>query len=233
MSGLAIDKMSDAEIVEEVFEQESVLRFPSFNSSDAFNIGSAIREKFLSKHLPNPGYDDTTISSAASTASSGRPEPVWANRGIVISISTFTGHTLFACTVGLESEVTPDNWVWVEGKRNVVRRFNHSSYYMGRKLAAAGKTQQTANLPFPEYATHGGAFPVWLKNAPSSPVAVIVVSGLPQRDDHMIIVETLKEYIPTLLNPTAYMPTSPRTMTSHAPTSSYAATTSYAPTSVA
>lgn len=84
-----------------------------------------------------------------------------------------------------------------------MRRFNHSSYYMGRKLAAAGKvsifcwllhikllndfsqTQETANLPFPEYATHGGAFPVWLQNAPSSPVAVIVVSGLPQRDDHM------------------------------------------------
>ncbi|CAE6502401.1 unnamed protein product [Rhizoctonia solani] len=192
--------MSDAEIVQEVFEQETTLRFPSFTSNDAFNIGGIIRAKFLAKHLPSSAFKaGSVISSIASTTSSDEDQPPeWANRGIVISISTFTGHTLFACTVGAESEVTPDNWVWVEGKRNIVRRFNHSSYYMGRKLAAAGKTQESANLPFPEYATHGGAFPVWLQNAPSSPVAVIVVSGLPQRDDHMIIIETLKEYIPTL-----------------------------------
>ncbi|CAE6436293.1 unnamed protein product [Rhizoctonia solani] len=194
--------MSDVEIVEEVFQQEATLRFPSFTSNDAFNIGNIIRAKFLAKHLPSSAFQakaESTISSIASTVSSDDDKPPeWANRGIVISISTFTGHTLFATTVGNESEVTPDNWVWVEGKRNVVRRFNHSSYYMGRKLAVAGKTQESANLPFPEYATHGGAFPVWLQNAPSSPVAVIVVSGLPQRDDHMIIIETLKEYIPTL-----------------------------------
>ncbi|KAG8710576.1 hypothetical protein FRC08_016983 [Ceratobasidium sp. 394] len=201
MSG-HLNALSDAEIVTEVFEQEAALRFPSFNANDAFNIGSLIRAKFLARHLPYPTRDDATISSIASTVSSAEQVPEWANRGIVISISTFTGHTLFACTVGAESEVTPDNWVWVEGKRNVVRRFNHSSYYMGRKLAAAGKTQESANLPFPEYATHGGAFPVWLHNAPSSPVAVIVVSGLPQRDDHMIIVETLTEYIPKIKSPT-------------------------------
>ncbi|KAB5593809.1 hypothetical protein CTheo_2778 [Ceratobasidium theobromae] len=199
----ALAKLSDAEIVLEVFEQEAALRFPSFNSADAFNIGSLIRAKFLAKHLPPSSYrDESAISSVASTASSDTQAPEWANRGIVISISTFTGHTLFACTVGAESEVTPDNWIWVEGKRNVVRRFNHSSYYIGRKLAAAGKTQESANLPFPEYATHGGAFPVWLQNAPSSPVAVIVVSGLPQRDDHMIIVEALREYIPGITSPT-------------------------------
>ncbi|ELU42018.1 hypothetical protein AG1IA_03957 [Rhizoctonia solani AG-1 IA] len=186
-------KMSDAEIIQEVFEQasklddltrvdiltrlnqEATLRFPSFTSNDAFQIGSIIRAKFLAKHLPYSAFKaESTISSIASTVSSDEDKlPEWANRGIVVSISTFTGHTLFACTVG------------VEGKRNVVKRFNHSSYYMGRKLAAAGKTQEAANLPFPEYATHGGAFPVWLQNAPSSPVAVIVVSGLPQRDDHM------------------------------------------------
>lgn len=40
-------------------------------------------------------------------------------------------------------------------------------------------------MPFPEYAAHGGGFPVWLQNAPAAPIAVIVVSGLPQRDDHM------------------------------------------------
>ncbi|KAJ1306048.1 hypothetical protein OPQ81_010761 [Rhizoctonia solani] len=177
-------KMSDAEIVQEVYEQEATLRFPSFNSNDAFNIGTIIRAKFLAKHLPSSAFkENSTISSIASTASSDEDQPPeWANRGIVISISTFTGHTLFACTVGAESEVTPDNWVWVEGKRNILQ----------------AKTQESANLPFPEYATHGGAFPVWLQNAPSSPVAVIVVSGLPQRDDHMIIVETLREYIPTL-----------------------------------
>ncbi|KAG8736317.1 hypothetical protein FRC10_009458 [Ceratobasidium sp. 414] len=130
-----LNTLSDAEIVTE----EATLRFPSFNANDAFNIGSLIRAKFLARHLPYPSQNDTTISSISSTVSSTKQVPEWANRGIVISISTFTGHTLFACTVGAESEATPDNWVWVEGKRNVVRRFNHSSYYLGKKLAAAGE----------------------------------------------------------------------------------------------
>ncbi|QRW25342.1 hypothetical protein RhiXN_07291 [Rhizoctonia solani] len=161
-------KMSDAEIVQEVFEQasklddltrvdiltrlnqEATLRFPSFTSNDAFQIGSIIRAKFLAKHLPYSAFKaESTISSIASTVSSDEDKlPEWANRGIVVSISTFTGHTLFACTVGAESE------------SHLITGFG--------KLAAAGKTQEAANLPFPEYATHGGAFPVWLQNAPSS-----------------------------------------------------------------
>ncbi|KAG8776597.1 hypothetical protein FRC12_000831 [Ceratobasidium sp. 428] len=107
--------MNDAEIV----AQEQRLRFPSFNANDAFNIGSLIRAKFLARHLPYPTQEDSTISSISSTVSSNEPPPEWANRGIVISISTFTGHTLFACTVGLESEVTPDNWVWVSLRLNL------------------------------------------------------------------------------------------------------------------
>lgn len=36
--------------------------------------------------------------------------------------------------------------IGVEAKKNVVKRFNHSSYYIGRRIAAAGKTVSPLNM---------------------------------------------------------------------------------------
>lgn len=41
-----------------------------------------------------------------------------------------------------------------------------------------------------EYAIHGGGVPVYVRNC-DSPVAVVVVSGLKQWDDHMVVIEEL------------------------------------------
>ena len=42
-----------------------------------------------------------------------------------------------------------------------------------------------------EYAIHGGGVPVYIKNC-DSPVAVVVVSGLKQWDDHQVVIEELE-----------------------------------------
>lgn len=57
-------------------------------------------------------------------------------------------------------------------------------FFFLRLLMFLRMQPESKNLHFPEYAPHGGAFPIWIKNVPSAPIGVIIVSGLPQEDDH-------------------------------------------------
>ena len=47
-------------------------------------------------------------------------------------------------------------------------------------------------LTFPEYAPHGGGFPLIVEGA--GPVGVVIVSGLPQLEDHALVVECLATF---------------------------------------
>jgi uncharacterized protein (UPF0303 family) len=76
----------------------------------------------------------------------------------------------------------------VTGKSAVCQRFGKSSLRVGREFAVAGKTPEEKGLPFPTYACHGGGFPVYLVNNDVAPVGVVLVSGLPQLEDHQLIV---------------------------------------------
>jgi len=85
---------------------------------------------------------------------------------------------------------TPDNARWVQRKINVVARFHKSSYHVGRYLEQVGKSfGDRYNLPEADYATHGGSFPLHVTGA--GIIGAITVSGLPQRDDHNLVVEAL------------------------------------------
>ena len=79
---------------------------------------------------------------------------------------------------------------WIRRKRNVVERFGKSSYAVGLELEATGKTiEQRHGLTLADYAMHGGGFPLVL--AGTGMVGTAVVSGLPQRQDHAMIVAGL------------------------------------------
>lgn len=86
---------------------------------------------------------------------------------------------------------TPDNLDWARRKKNVVMRFQRSSYAVGLQLRKDRTT--LAGLEVREYAPHGGGFPSLLRG--TGCVGTIVVSGLPQRDDHELIVEVLAELL--------------------------------------
>lgn len=89
---------------------------------------------------------------------------------------------------------TPDNWEWIRRKRNVVMRYHRSSYAIGLKHERAGTTLQDATgLDLRDYSTHGGCFPVML--AGTGCIGTITVSGLPQREDHSLVVSVLQEYL--------------------------------------
>jgi uncharacterized protein (UPF0303 family) len=84
----------------------------------------------------------------------------------------------------------PDNAEWIRRKSNTVARFHRSSYRVGLSLQRDGTTLlDRFALPSSEYASHGGAFPVHVKDA--GIIGSIGVSGLPQRDDHELVVEAL------------------------------------------
>lgn len=88
----------------------------------------------------------------------------------------------------------PDNATWIERKVNVVRRFGHSSLLIGQRHRDRGTTFEDATgLPRDTYAAHGGAFPITIPGA--GIIGTVTVSGLPQVDDHNLVVEALERFL--------------------------------------
>src|SRR5229473_6187502 len=101
------------------------------------------------------------------------------------------GHALFSYAM---RGTTPDNWEWVRRKRNVVMRYHRSSYAVGLKHERAHTTLHAATgLELKDFAPHGGCFPILLVG--TGCVGTIAVSGLPQRDDHELVVSVLQEFL--------------------------------------
>ena len=101
------------------------------------------------------------------------------------------GHTLFACAM---PGTTPDNLDWIRRKRNVVQRFQRCSYAVGLALKQQNTSLAERYAADPkDYAASGGGFPIRLRG--SSCVGSIIVSGLPQRSDHNLVVRVLTEHL--------------------------------------
>jgi uncharacterized protein (UPF0303 family) len=65
---------------------------------------------------------------------------------------------------------------------------------MGIALQNAGQTMEEKYLlPSGEYAAHGGAFPLIIRDV--GVVGTITVSGLPQQEDHELVVTTLRQFL--------------------------------------
>jgi uncharacterized protein (UPF0303 family) len=89
---------------------------------------------------------------------------------------------------------TADNDGWIDRKVRVVQRYGASSYLVGRRLAAKAQQLDASMGVDPAlYAAHGGAFPVRVHEV--GVVGVVTVSGLPQADDHALVVEAVETYL--------------------------------------
>lgn len=85
----------------------------------------------------------------------------------------------------------PDNADWVRRKRNTVLRLGTSTLGVGLKLAASGETLEGRyGLSLRDHAAHGGGFPLILEGLGC--IGAITVSGLPQIEDHGLIVQALE-----------------------------------------
>lgn len=112
-------------------------------------------------------------------------------RGLPVAIDIRRGgQQLFHA--GLAGSVA-DNDRWIERKVRVVERYGASSFLVGRRLAAKGQELDAGMGVNPaDYAAHGGAFPIRIRDV--GVVGVVTVSGLPQAEDHALVVEALRAF---------------------------------------
>lgn len=97
------------------------------------------------------------------------------------------GQRLFFCAL---PGATPANADWIRRKSNTVDRFHTSSYAVGLRLTRDQTTLEAkTGASTAEFATHGGGFPIVLNNGTC--IGSVTVSGLPQRQDHAMVVEAL------------------------------------------
>ncbi|MFJ9676637.1 heme-degrading domain-containing protein [Streptomyces sp. NPDC101194] len=90
-----------------------------------------------------------------------------------------------------------DNDAWIDRKRKVVERFGESSYLVGSRFRAKGTTFDDASrLDLGTYAAHGGSFPIAVEGA--GVIGSVTVSGLPQAEDHALVVEALEQFATTI-----------------------------------
>ena len=109
---------------------------------------------------------------------------------IVVDIRTWDRPLFYAALPGS----TADNANWARRKRNVVQNFLKSTYRMVLEQDRPDRTfKPGAGLNSADYVLAGGGFPVTVKGA--GVIGVIAVSGLPERDDHGIVVEAVARHL--------------------------------------
>ena len=87
-----------------------------------------------------------------------------------------------------------DNDAWILRKSRVVDRFGHSSYLVGLRYQSRGTTfEEKSRLDLDRYAAHGGAFPITVEGV--GVVGTVAVSGLPQADDHRLVIKALERFL--------------------------------------
>ncbi|WP_316860221.1 heme-degrading domain-containing protein [uncultured Cohaesibacter sp.] len=112
--------------------------------------------------------------------------------GVAVAIDiTVNGRCLFFHAM---EGTSADNAEWIARKRAIVERFEHSSWYMKHQYEAKGTTiEEKSLISRAEFGPFGGAFPLRVKGA--GRIGVVTVSGLPQADDHRLVVTVLKSFI--------------------------------------
>ncbi|KAL5614692.1 hypothetical protein BROUX41_004788 [Berkeleyomyces rouxiae] len=142
--------------------------FNSFTTDDAFQLGTLLHARLLPY------------------AREGRPT--------LISIALAnSSQVLYQSVTG--PGTAPDNECWARRKRNTVIRFGVSSWFMHNKFKG-NQADFLDKYSIPDairgdYAIHGGGVPIKVKGVEGI-VAVVVVSGLKQDEDHGVIVDVIK-----------------------------------------
>lgn len=87
---------------------------------------------------------------------------------------------------------SPANADWARRKRNVVEWLHRPSFEIGLEAERDGRSVlEVMGLPDRDVACHGGSFPIIVDGVGC--VGAVTVSGLPQRDDHELVVEALAD----------------------------------------
>jgi uncharacterized protein (UPF0303 family) len=128
-------------------------------------------------------FDETTAFALGSRI---RDRALAEKLPIVIDIQLWDRPLFYAALPGS----TASNPNWARRKRNVVRIFQRSTYRMVLEKARPDRTFPPGDgLDPADYVLAGGGFPIAVKGA--GVIGAIAVSGLPERQDHAVVVEAL------------------------------------------
>ena len=139
--------------------------------------------KVQEAELVFPAFDEATAFEIGSAL---RARGLDENFPIIVDIQLWDRPLFYAALPGS----TGSNADWARRKRNVVKMFQKSTYRM--MLEQGGESalfSERYGLSASEYVLAGGGFPIRVSGA--GVIGVIAVSGLPQRQDHGIIVDAL------------------------------------------
>lgn len=145
---------------------EQVLRFPAFELIDAYRLAQIAAEFALERALP-----------IAIEVRFQLPEGDWTAVHLSMPGST------------------PNNDNWITRKARVVRRTGHSTMYE-RVLAEERGVNwyEEHGVSEADYAIHGGGLPIMLTTS-EHPVGTLLISGLPQVEDHLLGLEVITEFL--------------------------------------
>jgi uncharacterized protein (UPF0303 family) len=135
-------------------------------------------------------FDAFDEATAFEIGSALRARALAENFPIIVDIQLWDRPLFYAAMPGS----TGSNADWARRKRNVVRMFLKSTYRM--MLEQGGESALFAErygLSASEFVLAGGGFPIRVRGA--GVIGVIAVSGLPQRQDHCVIVDALCDHL--------------------------------------
>ncbi len=131
-------------------------------------------------------FDRFDEAAAFAIGAAIRERSLAENLPIVIDIQTWDRPLFYAAMPGS----TGANTDWARRKRNTVRRFHRSTYRLVLEKARPDRTFPPGEgLASADYVLAGGGFPIAVKGA--GVIGVVAVSGLPERQDHAVVVDAL------------------------------------------
>jgi uncharacterized protein (UPF0303 family) len=130
-----------------------------------------------------PAFDEAVAFAIGSAI---RDRALAENLPIIVDVRTFDRPLFYAAMPGSNAS-NPD---WARRKINVVRRFLKSTYRMVLEQQRPDRSFKPGEgLDIADYVLAGGGFPVAVKGA--GVIGVIAVSGLPEREDHGVVVDAI------------------------------------------
>lgn len=109
------------------------------------------------------------------------------NQHIAVEICRLN-YTVF---IYVDDSLSADKHNWLRRKANIAKRLEESSLSVKNDLKEGNLTlDKTFGLDEKDFLAKGGSIPIFVKNA--GMIATITVSGLPDVEDHNIIIDALK-----------------------------------------
>lgn len=153
------------------------------------SIDPAVEEALAARHeelLVFPAFDEATAWDLGVRLRAAADR---VGTGVAIDVRRGDDCVFFTAMPG----TTPANADWARRKRNLVNRLHMSSYRIGQRMALGHDVMTDMALDPRDHAPHGGCFPI--RVAGTGVVGTVTVSGLPQRDDHKLVVDVIAEML--------------------------------------